>query len=81
MTAERQGLIECQASQPRAEFTGGLVAIQVSEGADVSGTHGLLGYLVVAQDAARDPVQPAVVPAHQRLEGTGIPPASTLDEQ
>src|SRR4051812_22712937 len=74
MPPQREGLIKCKARQPRPEFSGRLVAVQVRERADVRRANSLFRHVIVAEDAACDSVQPAVVPAHESLEGTGIAP-------
>src|SRR3954452_20325435 len=81
MPPQREGLIKRKAGQPRAEFSSRLVAVQVRERADVGRATSLFRHVIAAEDAACDSVQPAVVPAHESLEGTGIAPASTLYEQ
>src|SRR4051794_13067640 len=81
MPPQRESLIKCKARQSRAELSGRLVAVEVGERADIRRANRLFRHVIVAEDAACDSVQPAVVPAHESLEGTGIAPASALDEQ
>jgi len=47
---------------------------------DVAVLHGVLGLGVVAQDAARDAEQAAIVLAHHPLEGEGIACEDAVDQ-
>ena len=50
----------------------GLVTVEPGEGTQIGFLHGVLRRIAVAQHAARDAEQPAIVAAHQRFEGHQI---------
>ena len=43
--------------------------------------HHLFGFVLVGEDAARDPEQPPIVAAHESLEGARVLAACPLDQQ
>ena len=59
-----QRLVHRDPRQPGREAGIAAKAFQMREGADVSLLHDVLGLAVVAQDAAGEPVEPAVVRLH-----------------
>ena len=54
--------------------------LQMGEGPDIGFLHDVLGLAVVAQDAAGDPVEPAIVRLHDRANGAFLARAGAPDQ-
>ena len=52
----------------------------MGEGADIGVLHDVLGLAVVAQDAARQPIEPAVVGLHDRAHGSLVARERAADQ-
>ena len=61
-----QRLVHGDPRQPGREAGIASKALQMREGADIGFLHDVLGLAVVAQDAAGEPVQPAIIRLHDR---------------
>ena len=61
-----QRLVHGDPRQPGREAGVAAKLLQMREGADIGFLHDVLGLAVVAQDAAGEPVQPAIVRLHDR---------------
>src|SRR5262245_10822225 len=81
MPAQGECFVESKPCEPGTEFSRRLVTIEVGERTEIGGARRFLRELVIAQNTARNPVQPAVVTAHESLEGACIPPAGPFDQQ
>ena len=78
--ANHQCFIERDARDPRAEFSGGLVAVEPGKGPQVGFLNGVLGGVGIAQNTARHAEQPAIVAAHQRFKRHEIVFAREFDQ-
>ena len=55
-------------------------AVEMSKGADIGFLHHILGFAVVAQDAAREAVKPAVVGLHDLAERGLVTASRAIDQ-
>ncbi len=69
--AER--LIEHDAREPSGQARFALETLNVSEGADITFLHHLLGFGIVPDDAARQAIEALIVAPHQNGERGRLP--------
>src|ERR1700716_2398840 len=60
------------AGQPSRQAGIAAKVLQMREGADIGLLDHILGFAVVAQDAAGDPVEPTIIPLHDGAEGRAV---------
>ena len=75
-----QRLVHGDPRQPGREAGIAAKTLQMREGADVGFLHHVLGLAVVAQDAAGEPVKPAIVRLHDRADRRLVAGAGAADQ-
>ena len=75
-----EGLVDDDPGQPGRQSGVAAKLAEMAEGAQVGLLQGVLRLGVIAQNAARHPEQPTIVPAHDRPDGLGVARQSAANE-
>src|SRR5437899_2712401 len=75
-----QSLVDCDPSKPGCETGVAAEILQMGECPDIGFLHHVLGFAVVAQDSAGEPIEPAIVRLHDRADRRLIALAGAPDQ-